>query len=206
MTAKRTLARRANMIAAVFMAAVAAGVLLWLVFAAPGYTEREREVRNENAAMEKDIAEIEAMNGSTGAIEKKIKDAEDRIRERYAGRSVTAETAADVINEISRNAGVESVGIDVGKEKELSPPGVFAPALYAAEVTILFEGTEKLGAGVIQGLENSPTADFEVTAFIYSTVQPEEDEEDTKQDAKQQPENMPQTGEWVITAKIYYYR
>ena len=196
----RASGRRPYIFATVFLAAVGVAALLWMVYAAPGYTERERETRNENAAMEKDIAEIEAMAGTTEEIDKRIRDAENRIGEKYQGRSVTDKDAASLVGEVCSNVGVDETGIDIGKARMLSPAGTYAAALYAADVTVMFEGTEKKGAAVIRGLENSRIADFEITAFIFRAIPPEED-----YDEKPSTVVPPEIGEWVITAVMYYY-
>ena len=192
--------KRLYILAAVILATAAVCVLLWMIYAVPGYTERERSVRSENAVMKKDIADIEAMNGTTEAIDEKIKEAQAKIEEKYTKRRTTDETAASIIKDICKKAGVNKVDIDSGRQRMISPSGTYAPALYTAEVTVLFEGTEKEGANVIKGLEKSQNADFEVTAFIYSANASEEGEEESPE-----TEVLPQAGKWIITAAIYYY-
>jgi hypothetical protein len=193
--------KRPFIITICFVAGVFVFLLLWITYVAPGYTEKERLVRNENASMEKDIEEIEAMDGSTKELERKIRDAENRIGEKYASREITVHTASAVIEGICENAGIDEVGIDLGAEKQLSEAGTYIPALYMSEVTILFESTEKRGAAVIRGMENAANADFEVTAFVYRMIPPGEEELD-----KPEAVAPPAIGEWLITAKIYYYQ
>ena len=195
-----------NIIAIIFSAAIGVVTLLWMINTVPGYTEQERAVRGENAAMEKDIADIEAMEGATEAIEEKTGDVKDRINEKYSGRSTTNEAVAPLIKEICEKAGVDKVGIDIGSERILSPAGIFAPPLCMAQVNILFDGTEKNGSDVLAGLESSSAADFEVTAFVYSAIIFEEGEEDNEESEEDQQEAGAQaTGQWIITATIYYY-
>jgi protein-tyrosine phosphatase len=54
--------------AIIIIACLMAAVLLWQQIAVPGFTEKERRIRNENVAFIKYISEIEAMNGSTGYL------------------------------------------------------------------------------------------------------------------------------------------
>ena len=201
-------------IASVFLAAIALGVSVWMANMAPAYTEREREVRNENAALEKDITEIEAMGGTTEGIDERIREAEDRIDEKYSSRSVTDKDVYPLIYEIYAKAGVEDLGIMVGEGELLCPSSRYAPALYSVEVTLLFEGTKKKGTDVIRALENSLTADFAVTSFIYSdspfSSEEEGDEDKEGQEANEgneeagKEESQPISG-WVIVATLYYY-
>lgn len=190
--------RRPYIAAIIFIIALAAAVFLWQIIAVPVFAERERLIRSENAAFEKDIAEIRDMDGSAAELEKRMDDARNRIAENYSGRSETAQTASAQIALICAEAGIDPVGIDIGKGQMLSPAGAFVPALYFAEVAILFEGMDDAGAAVIRGLENSRTADFEVTAFVYRNIPPDEEGEGEESIEESR-------GEWLISALIYYY-
>ena len=200
--------KRPEIPAAVFLVAMAAVVILWIVYAAPGYAEKERVIRDENASMEKDIADIEAMAGSTIEIEARIKDVENRIGEKYQRRSTTGDDAVSLIKEICDGSGALDLAIETGKERLISPAGKYAPALYSVEVSVFFIGKEKTGVNVIRGLENSELADFEVTSFAYRVAPTIEDENDENADeinSEIQEEEPPLIGEWVVTAEIYYY-
>jgi len=206
--------KRPYIAAIILIACLAAAVYLWQITAVPGYTERERMIRSENIEFEKDIAEIEAMERNTSELEKKIHDIESSIAEKYSGRAQTTETITDHIKLLCKEAGVDDVRIDIGKSRNLSPAGRYAPALNTAEVTILFEGMDDIGSGVIKNLENSGTADIEITAFVYRHIPPsapEKEDEDDEEDNDENGENErapaePGRGEWLVTAQIYYYK
>ena len=193
--------RRPYVAAIIFIIALAAAVFLWQLIAVPVFAERERLIRSENAAFEKDIAEIGDMGGNAAELEKRMDDARNRIAEKYSGRAETTQTVSDRIRLICAEAGIDPVGIDIGKEQLLSPAGTFVPALYFAEVAILFEGMDDAGAAVIRGLENSRTADFEVTAFVYRNIPAYEEEEEEEEEESTEESR----GEWLISAKFYYY-
>jgi hypothetical protein len=193
--------KRPYIAAIILIASLAAAVFLWQILAVPGFTERERILRGENAVYEKDAAEIEAMKGNSEELEKKLRDAENRINEKYSGRSETTATIAGHIIALCGAAGVEDVKIDVGKSQILSPAGKFVPALNTAEITILFEGMDNKGSVVIRNLENSRTADIEITAFIYRYIPPVPAEEEGEESG----DMAPGRGEWLVAAKIYYY-
>ena len=198
--------KRPYIAAIIFIICLAAGVFLWQLLAVPGFAERERMIRSENAVFEKDILEIAAMEGSTAELEKKIHDAENRLNERYSSRS---EKAADItrhITDLCEKAGIKDVRIDIGKSQVLSPAGKYVPALNTADVTILFEGMDGKGSDIIRNLENSRTADFEITAFIYRYMQATALEDEAAEDGDEAAGNPgPGRGEWLVTAKLYYY-
>jgi hypothetical protein len=202
--------------ALIFILVLTSAVFLWQAIAVPRFSEKEREIRNENAALVKDINEIEAMNGSAAELEDRISVVEKGISQKYSGRSETVKTVSDIITRVQNETRLDHMQTKVGEGRMISPPGVFIPALYTAEITILFEGTEAVGPAFIRGLEKSMTADFEITAFVYRAPMDEPDfEEGTDEEAKEAEteENEEElaasevktSGEWLITALIYYY-
>jgi len=172
--------------------ALAAVVCVWLFFVAPTFQEKERQVRSENAALAKDLAEIDAMNGNPEMLESRILETEDFMAKKFASRKDTAEDAVSRIEKICAELGFRPSKIALGQKQMLHPAGVFTPALYSADVTFLVESTEEAGPAVVRALENSKTADFEVTGFVYRSSPPE-----GKQAAYE--------GEWIFAATLYYY-
>jgi len=193
--------KRPYISAIIFILSLGAAVFFWQLLAVPGFSEKERMVRSENAVFEKDILEIEAMEGSTAELENKIYDAESRISEKYSSRSRTAEDIAGHITDLCEKAGIKNVKIDIGKSQVLSPAGIHVPALNTADVTILFEGMDGKGSAVIRNLENSRTADFEITAFVYRYI-PAVNTDDEDEESSDPGRGR---GEWLVTAKLYYY-
>ena len=171
---------------------VAAFVCVWLLFAAPVFQEKEKQVRSENAALAKDISEIEAMNGNLEELETKFSETGTAIADKYASRADTAQDAAGRIESICAGLGYRTSKIAVGQPQLLSPAGSFSPALYSADITFLIEDTEEAGAAVIRGLENCGTADFEVTGFVYRATYPEDEETAFH-------------GEWIFSVTLYFY-
>jgi len=171
---------------------LAAAVCVWLLFAAPVFQEKEKQVRTENAALTKDIAEIESMNGNLEELEGKFSEIERNIEEKLSSRADTAQKAAALIENICAGLGLYPMKIAVGQETLLHPAGALMPALYSVDITFLIESLEEAGADVIRGLESSRTADFEVTGFVYRGFPPEDDEGGY-------------SGEWIIMATLYYY-
>jgi len=180
----------------ILLIAIIVFLCVWLVFAAPFFQEKERLARSENAALKKDIAEIELMDGSTEALDEMISDIEGNIKHKYASRAVTADDAALRIEAVLRELGYYPSNITLGQKTQLQPAGALASALYSVGINFLVEDRVEAGAGVIRALENYPAADFEVTGFVYrQTVPPSDDEEG----------GTPYKGEWIITATLYYY-
>ena len=167
-------------------------VCVWLLFAAPVFQEKEKSVRSENAALAKDIAEIETMNGNMEELEKRIAETAGALGDKYTARADTAADAAARIEGICASLGFRTAKIALSQEVMLHPSGALTPALYSADITFLVEAGEEAGPAVVRGLENYPTADFEVTGFVYRTTPPEDEEGDY-------------TGEWIISATLYYY-
>jgi len=183
----------------IIVVALAVVVCVWLVFFAPVFQEKERLVRSENAALAKDIAEIEAMNGNMEELENMIAVTEEYLASKYASRADTARDAAARIESICAELGYKPTKIALSQENMLHPAGTLAPALYSVDITFLIEDDEEVGAAVIRGLERYPTADFEVTGFVYRATPPEaagDEDEDEETTFK---------GEWIITATLYYY-
>ena len=201
--------------AIIFFVALAAGVAVWVFNATPGYSEKERYVRAETAALERDIIEIDTMDGGVPELEKKIENVSDRIADRYTGRAGKAQSAEERVGEICEKAGLNDAGIDIGEAKQISSAGDYAPALYTAEVTIRFTGDDREGAEVVRGLENTKAADFEVTGFVCRISQQDREEagEETEAETGEGTEAEVElivvqgapAGEWLITALIYYY-
>jgi len=181
----------------IFFAALVIALCVWLVFFAPIFQEKERLVRSENAALIKDLAEIEEMDGSTEALDKKLSDTEGSIKQKYTSRAETADGAAARIESICVGLGYHPAKIAPGQKTLLHPGGAFAPALYSVDVSFLIESTEEAGAHIIRGLESCASADFEVTGFVYRALLPEESEEE---DEEAEP-----SGEWIFTATLYFY-
>ena len=171
---------------------IAVAVCVWLLFVAPIFQEKEKQVRSENAALVKDISEIETMNGNMEELEKRVAETEGALEKKYVSRTVTALDAAAKIESICKELGYRTSKIALSQELMLHPAGAFTPALYSVDITFLIEEKEGAGAAVIRGLENYPTADFEVTGFVYRATFPEDEDAD-------------HTGEWIITATLYYY-
>jgi len=171
---------------------LAAAVCVWLIFIAPVFQEKEKQVRSENAALAKDIAEIEAMNGNIETLEAKFTETEDSIAKKYASRTDTARDAAVRIESICAGLGYRPSTIALGQETLLSPAKEFTPALYSVDITFLVESTEEAGAPIISGLENCLSADFEVTGFVYRATFPEGSE-------------AAYHGEWIFSATLFYY-
>ena len=185
--------KRPYLSAIIFFAILAAAVCLWQLFAVPVFQEKERLVRAENAAMAKDIAEIESMNGSLDILEGYMAAASNNISGIYASRAVTANDAAAQIQIICEGIGVTAEKIALGPEIQLFPAGEYAPALYSIESTFLVEGTEETGPAVIHGLENSPSADFEITSFVFTSFPPEGSEAEYR-------------SEWIFSATLYFFK
>jgi len=167
-------------------------VCVWLLYAAPAFQEKERQVRSENAALVKDIADIEAMNGDMTELEGWITDTEKAIDTKYASRAVTARDAAALIEAICAEAGYRASSIAVAQETLLHPAGTLTPALYSVDITFLIEDKGEAGAAIIRGLERSAAADFEVKSFVYRVTPPEDDE-------------AAYYGEWIFTVTLNYY-
>ena len=199
--------------AIIFFVALAAGVAVWLFNATPGYSERERYVRAETAALERDITEIETMDGGVPELEKKLENVKIKITNRYSGRSDRAQGAEERVNEICEKAGLKDAEINMGRSKQISPAGDYTPALFTSEVTILFTGDDRKGFEIVRGLENISTADFEVMGFVCRLTQPDRAEtgEETEEGLEDETEagltvvQAAPVGEWLITALIYYY-
>jgi len=191
----------------VFIIALAAALCVWLVFVAPIFQEKERLVRSENAALKKDVTEIEAMDGSVEELDGMIAATDGSIRQKYDSRAVTADGAAKVIEEICSGLGHSPLKISLGQRTLLFPAGAYAPALYSVDVTFLIESDEEAGAAIIRGLENRVSADFEVKAFVYRAQLPEpigeEEEGEGEDEAAYMP--APLSGEWIFTVTLYYY-
>ena len=167
-------------------------VFCWQFFAAPGFQEKVRLVRSENAALVKDIAEIEAMDSNLNTLDKYISDVENYMSNKYASRAVTAQEAPVLIERICGDLGFKADKIALGSETLLFPAGNIAPALYSADITFLVEGTEETGTYVVNGLESYSSADFEVTSFVYRSFPPEKSE-------------MEYRSEWIFSVTFYYY-
>jgi len=196
--------------------AVAAFVCVWLLFVAPVFQEKEKLVRSENAALVKDIAEIEAMNGNLEELELKFSEAETSMADKYASRTATADDAEGLIERVCGGLGLTTSKIAVGQEQLLSPAGSYTPALYSVDITFLIEDDEEAGAAVIRGLENYKSADFEVTGFIYRATHPEDEtvsEDEAVPEDAAPPERATPTedneadyhSEWIFSVTLYYY-
>jgi len=176
----------------VVFAVIAVFVCVWLLFVAPIFQEKENLARSENAALAKDIAEIESMNGNTTELENRMAEIEDYLSSKYASRADTADDAAARIEGICAGLGYRASKISVAQETMLYPAGVHTPALYSVDITFLIAGTEEVGASIIRGIEKTTTADFEITSFVYRATFPEDAE-------------AAYYGEWIFTVTLYYY-
>ena len=181
----------------IFFVVLVAALCIWLFLIAPVFQEKERLVRSENAALIKDLAEIDEMNGNTEELDTKIADTEGNIKQKYTSRAETADKAAARIESICAGLGYHPVKIALGQKTLLHSAGAFAPALYSVDITFLIESTEEAGTPVIRGLESYVSADFEVTGFVYRTAPPEDSEEEDEEAAY--------SGEWIFTATLYFY-
>ena len=187
-----------------FFVIVAAAVCVWLLFAAPVFQDKEKQARSENAALVKDIVEIEAMDGSAEALDKLIADTKSSIKQQYTAREDTAEAAYALIESICAGLGHSASKTAVGQRALLHPAGAFVPALYAVDITFLVESAEQSGASIIRALENHKSADFEVTSFVYRVIRPEKDPEEDPEDEEADEEAV-YSGEWIFSVTLYYY-
>jgi len=176
----------------VFFVVIAVFVFVWLFFVAPMFQEKEKLVRSENAALVKDIAEIESMGGSLETLETIISDTKESIADRLYARAETAGDAVARIESICAELGYSPSKIALSPVTKLSPAGMYTPALYSVDVNFLIESTAEAGPAVIRGIEKHPSADFEITGFVYRSFLPEGME-------------AAYTGEWIFTATLYYY-
>jgi len=183
---------------------IAAAVCIWLLFIAPVFQEKEKQVRSENAALAKDIAEIEAMNGNLEDLENKFSETKINMANKYASRADTAGDAAARIESICAGLGYKTSKIAVGQPQLLFPAGSFVPALYSVDITFLIEDNEEAGAAVIRGLEKCKTADFEVTGFIYRSTPPKVSEADEDIEVIEVNE-AEYHNEWIFSVTLYYY-
>jgi len=190
--------------AIIVFAALALFVCVWLLFIAPVFQEKEKMVRSENAALAKDIAEIEAMDGNLGELERKFAETGISMENKYASRTDTVREAASRIEGICAGLGYRTSKIAVGQEQLLYPAGSYAPALYSVDITFLIEDSEDAGAAVIRGLENCKTADFEVTGFVYRSTPVKENDEDEDSEAAEDIEIV-YHNEWIFAVTLYYY-
>jgi len=203
MTNKRSL--KSTMI---FFLVVAAFLCVWLLFIAPRFQEQERLVRSENAALVMDLAEIESMDGSTDELDRKIAGTEGSIRQKFTSRADNADAAAGRIEEICRGLGYFPSRIALGPQALLHPAGVLTPAFYSVDITFQIDSDAAAGAAVIRGLENSPSADFEVVSFVYRAFKPESAGEDADEDEggdEEAVEDVANYGEWIFTVTLYFY-
>jgi len=199
MTNKRSL--KSTMI---FFLVVAAFLCVWLLLIAPRFQEQERLVRSENAALVMDLAEIESMDGSTAELDRRIAETEGGIRQKFTSRADTADAASARIEEICRGLGYFPSRIALGPQALLHPAGVLTPAFYSVDITFQIDSSAAAGADVIRGLENSPSADFEVVGFVYRAFQPEIADEDEEED-EDADEDIENYGEWIFTVILYFY-
>jgi len=184
--------KRSFTVSVIIFVALAAFVVVWLFLVAPTYQEKEKLVRSENAALVKDIAEIESMGGSLETLESVISDTEDSIANKFYARAETDADAAARIEKVCAELGYATSKIVLGQKQQLSPAGIYTPALYSVDVSFLIESTAEAGPAVIRGLEKLSSADFEITGFVYRSFPPEGME-------------AAYSGEWIITATLYYY-
>ena len=201
--------------AIIFFVALAAGVAVWVFNATPGYSEKERYVLVETEALERDIAEIDAMEGGVEELEKKIVNVRGKIADRYAGRAVKALSASERVGEVCEKAGLEDAEIEISRARQVSPAGDYTPALYTAEVTIMFMGDDRKGGEVVRGLENTVNMDFEVTGFVCRLPKSAKVEtgaetevvtgEETGEEIDLIVVQGAPAGEWRIITRVYYY-
>ena len=198
----------------IFFVVVGAALCVWLLLAAPIFQEKERLVRSENAALAKDIAEIETMDGNTEELDKMIADTERAIQQKYSSRAETPDDAAARIEAICSGLGYYPSKIGLGPPVLLHPAGAIAPALYSIDITFQIESTEEAGAPVIRALESSASSDFVLTGFVYRAPPPPpvadpENEEaadnGTEAGAADDNEAEPQPGEWIFTVTLFFY-
>jgi len=181
---------------------IAVVVCVWLLAIAPVFQEKEKQARSENAALVKDITEIEAMNGNTEDLENRISETEAFLTKKYSSRTDTASVAAERIENIVAGLGFRTSRVAVAKEVMLHPAGTLTPALYSVDITFLIESTEEAGAPVIRAIENYALGDFEITSFVFRRHMPEADDED--EDGNENVEAA-SFGEWIFTATLYFY-
>jgi len=180
---------------------IAVVVCVWLIAIAPVFQEKEKEVRSENAALVKDIAEIDAMNGNTQDLENRIAETEAFLTKKYSSRTDTASDAAGRIENIVAGLGLRTSKVAVAQEVMLHPAGTITPALYSVDITFLIESTEEAGAPVIRAIENYALGDFDITSFVFRQYMPiAEDEDEESEDTR-----AAAVGEWIFTATLYFY-
>ena len=205
-----------------FFVAVAAALCVWLLFIAPVFQEKERVVRSENAALVKDIAEIETMDGSTDALDLMIAETDGNIRQRFESRAETADAAAAKIESLCKAIGITPTKIGLGPINLLHPAGAIAPALYSVDITFRIDSTKDAGPPIIRALESSASADFEVRGFVFRSPLPAPGEtedgeaEGTAEGGTASPgeaeDGDPETyadpnpvGEWIFTVTMFFY-
>ncbi|MDR3305185.1 MAG: hypothetical protein LBS85_04015 [Clostridiales Family XIII bacterium] len=173
----------------VFLVIFAAAVLCYMLFAVPWFRAETDRLRPESKMLEKDIGEIEAMNGDTSELDEQIARAAERLSALRAGRLVTAKELRGELTAACAAAGVDAPEISAEEEELLRPAGTRTAALYAAAAAIMFDGIEESGRGVMDWLERSETGDYEITGFAFSAGESEES-----------------PGSWVIHVKLCYYK
>jgi hypothetical protein len=172
------------------IAVLCAAALIFLYGKAPDFRAKTDQIYAESARLERDIAEIQAVEGDPGKLDRDIAELQTSIETYTAGRSVTAANMRERLAVLCEEAGVEATGIQVGTPHELQAAGVYAPALMSCEATIVFFGEEGAGYALIQTIESSSEGDFEIASFAYQK------DNETEQD---------NVGEWTVTAAVYYY-
>jgi hypothetical protein len=174
----------------IVIAVLCAAALIFLYTKAPDFRAKTDAITQENAVLLRDIADIQAVEGDPGKIDRDITELKANIEAYTEGRTVTADTVQAKLNALCSGVGVAATGIAVGTPAELAPAGAYVPALMRCETTLLFYGEEGMGYALLQAIENNAEGGYEIVSFVYQ---------------KDNETELEDVGDWTVTVAIYYY-
>ncbi|GHU63656.1 hypothetical protein AGMMS49983_07580 [Clostridia bacterium] len=174
----------------VILGVLIAAALVFLFWKAPDFRAKTEQISAENVRLERDIAEIRAVEDDPEKLGEDIAELQTKIESYTDGRSVTAANMREHLSGLCEEAGVEASGIQLSAPRELLAAGIYAPALMICEATIVLYGEEGAGYALLQTIESSPEGDYEIVSFSY------------QKDSGTDQDNV---GNWTIVAAVSYY-
>jgi hypothetical protein len=205
-----------------FVVVIIAAAILYVQLIAPHLDSKISDLRMENKTIEHDVKAIDAMGGDPAAIEKQVAESQAKLDAIKAGASIVPDVMIADIVEKSDAAGLVMLEAAPSEPTEIGERTAYGVQLYSQQISLVFYGNYRQGAGFMESLEQSSDGIYRVGNFsfkneiapdaegagIVADLNDADDEDDVddvdEADGEESMDSVAQM-QWTMEVVLYYY-